>query len=151
MWDLDGTLGRNWDRHKETPEQDYNSYLSGWVVGHGNNGSGTRFYFHERIIKENPANIHQKIYDRWNEIKDGALAPSNFNQIVDGYAELMIASGARDREVQRWKALDMQDQPGWGYENVYFDNVDQEAAYMKDWWQKRHAKLNSLINELEHK
>ena len=136
LWDLDGTLGRTWNRFKEDPNQ-------GWVK------SGFRIY--ERIINENPANIHQKIYDRWNEIKDGALAPSNFNKIVDGYAELMIASGARDREVKRWKSLDMNDRENWWYENVYFDNVDQEVAYMKDWWQKRLAKLNSLINELEHK
>ena len=136
LWDLDGTLGRTWNRFKEDPNQ-------GWVK------SGFRIY--ERIINENPAGIHQKIYDRWNELKNGALAPSNFNKIVDGYAELMIASGARDREVKRWKSLDMNDRENWWYENVYFDNVDQEVAYMKDWWQKRLTKLNSLINELEHK
>ena len=65
LWDLDGTLGRTWNRFTENPEQ-------GWVSG------GFRIY--ERIINENPANIHQKIYDRWNEIKDGPLSPSNFAQ-----------------------------------------------------------------------
>ena len=151
LWDLDGSLGRNWDRHEETPEQAYSSYLSGWVIGHGNNGSGTRFYFHERIIKENPAGIHQKIYDRWNEIKNGALAPSNFNSIVEGYAELQKASGARDREVARWKALDMADQSNWGYESVYYGNIDSEITYMKNWYSKRHAVLDKLISSLEHK
>ena len=150
LWDLDGTLGRNWDRHKETPEQAYSSYMSGWVVGHGNNGSGTRFYFHERIISENPANIHQKIYDRWQEIKDGALAPSNFAQIVDGYAERQKASGAVEREVARWKNIDQNEQSKWGYESVYYGNIDSETSYMKDWWTKRHAVLDGLINKLEH-
>ena len=143
LWDLDGSLGRNWDRHKEDPNQS-------WVLGHGSNSSNTRFYLHERIINENPANIHQKIYDRWQEIKDGALAPSNFAQKVDAYAELQDASGARAREVARWKSIDMSEQPKWNYESVYYDNVKSEVSYMKEWWQKRHNKLNSLINSLKH-
>ena len=143
LWDLDGTLGRNWDRHKEDPNQS-------WVLGHGSNSSGTRFRLHERIIDENPAGIHQMIYDRWQEIKDVALAPSNFAKKVEAYAELQIASGARDREVARWKALDISEQPKWHYESVYYDNVNAEIDYMKDWWQKRHKKLDSLINTLKH-
>lgn len=136
LWDLDGTLGRQWHRYTENPNQ-------GWV------SSGFRIY--ERIIDENPANIHQKIYDRWNEIKDTALAPSHFNEIVDNYVHIQDASGARAREVARWKALDINDQPRWGYDRVYYDNLQEEGIYMKDWWQKRHTKLNSLINSLQHK
>ncbi|MBR5333369.1 MAG: CotH kinase family protein [Alistipes sp.] len=151
LWDLDGSLGRNWDRHEETPEQAYSSHLKGWVIGHGNNGSGTRFKFHERIIQENPANIHQKIYDRWNEIKNGALAPSNFNQIVERYAELQKASGARDREVARWKAIDQSEQSKWKYEAVYYGNLDSETTYMKNWYSRRHAVLDGLINSFDHK
>ncbi len=136
LWDLDGTLGRTWNRYEENPDQ-------GWV------SSGFRIY--ERIISENPANIHQKIYDRWQEIKDGALAPANFNKIVDEYAKIQISSGARYREVERWKATDMNDQPNWGYNYVFYDNLEHEVTYMKDWWQKRHTKVNSLINSLQHK
>lgn len=136
LWDLDGTLGRQWHRYTEDPNQ-------GWVA------SGFRIY--ERILNENPAGIHQKIYDRWQEIKDGALAPSNFNEIVENYANIQIKSGARNREVERWKSRDMNDRPNWGYDNVYYDDLESEIAYMKDWWQKRHTKLNSLINSLQHK
>ena len=136
LWDLDGTLGRQWHRYTEDPNQ-------GWVA------SGFRIY--ERILNENPAGIHQKIYDRWQEIKDGALAPSNFNEIVENYANIQIKSGARNREVERWKSRDMNDRPNWGYDNVYYDDLESEIAYMKDWWQKRHTKLNSLINTLQHK
>ncbi len=149
LWDLDGTLGRNWDRHKEDPNQNW-KYLSGWVVGHGSNDGSITFRLHERIIKENPANIHQKIYDRWQEIKDGALSPSNFAKKTEAYAELQIASGARDREVARWRNLDISEQPKWNYESVYYNDVNAEVSYMKDWWQKRHTKLNSLINTLQH-
>ncbi len=136
LWDLDGTLGRQWHRYTEDPNQ-------GWV------SSGFRIY--ERILNENPAGIHQKIYDRWQEIKDGALAPSNFNEIVENYADIQIKSGARNREVERWKSRDMNDRPNWGYDNVYYDDLESEITYMKDWWQKRHTKLNSLINTLQHK
>ena len=136
LWDLDGTLGRTWNRYTEDPNQ-------GWVA------SGFRIY--ERIINENPANIHQKIYDRWQEIKNGALAPSHFNEIVDNYVQIQDKSGARAREVARWKSIDMSDQPNWGYNYTFYDKLDSEAIYMKDWWQKRHTKLNSLINSLQHK
>ena len=135
LWDLDGTLGRTWHRYTEDPNQ-------GWV------SSGFRIY--ERIISENPANIHQKIYDRWNEIKDNQLSLENFSEKVDGYAKIMIESGARDREVNRWLNADMSDQPHWGYASVYYGDLDDETAYMKEWWGKRLTKLNSLINSLSH-
>ena len=136
LWDLDGTLGRTWNRFTEDPNQ-------GWV------SSGFRIY--ERIISENPANIHQKIYDRWNEIKDTALSSENFAQKVEGYANIMIASGARDREVIRWMSKDVADQPNWGYANVYYNELETEIEYMKDWWGKRLKKVDSLINSLSHK
>ena len=135
LWDLDGTLGRTWHRYTEDPNQ-------GWVY------SGFRIY--ERIINENPANIHQKIYDRWNELKEGSLSLENFSQKVDGYADLMVKSGARDREVGRWMQLDMADQPYWGYASVYFNDVEYEVMYMKEWWEKRLKKMDSLINSLKH-
>ena len=136
LWDLDGTLGRTWHRYTEDPSQ-------GWVC------DGFRIY--ERIINENPANIHQKIYDRWNELKVGSLSLENFSQKVDGYANLMIESGARDREVGRWMQLDMNDQPYWGYASVYFNDLEYEVMYMKEWWEKRLKKMDSLINSLTHK
>ena len=136
LWDLDGTLGRQWHRFTEDPNQ-------GWVA--------KDFRIYERIIDENPANIHQKIYDRWQEIKDAALAPENFNQKVDYYVKQQVASGARDREVSRWQSIDMNDQRNWGYMSIYYGDLEGEAVYMKEWWQKRHTKLNSLINSLKHK
>ena len=136
LWDLDGTLGRTWNRFNEDPNQ-------GWVRG--------SFRIYQRIIDENPANIHQKIYDRWLELKDGALAPENFNQVVDYYAKQMIDSGARDREVKRWQSLDRADQPRWGYASVYYGDLEGETKYMKEWWAKRLTKVNSLINTLQHK
>ena len=136
LWDLDGTLGRTWNRFEENPNQ-------GWVSG--------SFRIYQRIINENPANIHQKIYDRWKELKDGALASENFNQIVDSYAKVMIDSGARDREVNRWMSLDMADRPKWGYENVYYNDLEKEVEYMKNWWAKRLVKMDQLVNSLQHK
>lgn len=136
LWDLDGTLGRTWHRYEEKPEQ-------GWLV--------KSFRIYRRIIDENPANIHQKIYDRWLELKDGALAPENFNQVVDYYAKQMIDSGARDREVKRWQSLDIADQPRWNYASVYYGDLEGETKYMKEWWAKRLTKVNSLINTLQHK
>ena len=63
----------------------------------------------------------------------------------------MIDSGARDREVKRWQSLDRNDRPNWGYADVYFGNLESETVYMKDWWAKRHTKVNLLINTLQHK
>lgn len=142
LWDLNGSLGRNWNRREEDPAQDLLIYGDENV-----SGKIWPFRLYERIIEENPANIHQKIYDRWNELKNTAFTPNTFNAIVDSYADLQVVSGAHDREVARWLAIDQDDYLKLNrlYHNVYYDDIDAEVQYMKQWWARRHSNLNSLI------
>ena len=135
LWDLNGSLGRTWNRREEDPKQGFLTY------GIDNENPGKYPYrIYQRIVDENPANIHQKIYDRWNELKDTAFAPDRFNQIVDEYVRLQMVSGAHDREVARWIQTEKQN-----FGNIIYDDINAEAQYMKQWWEKRHAKLNAQI------
>lgn len=125
IWDLDGTLGRTWDQKEEDPN-------SGWVVNSRHNGSSYKIY--QRILEENPANIHTKIKERWNDIKNKALSTSNVNSKLDYYGQQQINSGAEARERNRW--------------NSGYTNVATEIAYIKSWYAKRWAKINELVNGL---
>ncbi len=148
LWDLNGSLGRNWNRLEENYTQ---SFL---IYGDENvNHQKWPFRLYERIISENPANIHQKIYDRWEELKNTAFAQERFDQIVDGYAELQTLSGAHGREVARWLKIDQEDYLRLNrlYHNVYYDDIAAEVQFMKTWWAGRLSRLNILIsNGLTH-
>lgn len=130
IWDLDGTLGRTWDRQKEDPE-------SGFLVYNRHNGKSYKIY--KRILTDNPADIKSKIKARWAEIKNGALSISNMNAKLEYYANQQVRSGADQREINRWI----------GSVEYDFDDVMAEVAYIKGWYAKRWAKMDKMINEGE--
>ena len=149
LWDLDGTLGRDWNRVKVPAS-------NGWYYGNNNNPSGTNYFkLFKRIIDGDVEGLQQKIYDRWVELKDKQLAPAEFNKLVDYYAEQQIASGARDREVARWRALESQDAAtgtnGWVHYTGNYGNVEEEVAYMKQWYRDRVAKVDKLLSKFNSK
>lgn len=134
LWDLDGTWGRNWCREKEDANQ-------GWVLGN--------FRILHRIVNGDVEGLHQKIYDRWQELKSNQLQPEKFDAMVDYYAELQIATGARDREVARWRAEETLDAitgtNGWVHYTGNYGDVEGEIAYMKSWYRNRVRKLDTLF------
>ncbi|MFV0420503.1 MAG: CotH kinase family protein [Dysgonomonas sp.] len=127
IWDLDGTLGRTWDRQIEDPE-------GGFLIYSRHNGSSYKIY--KRILTDNPADIKAKIKARWAQIKNGPLSPANMNSKLEYYGNQQVRSGAEQREINRWV----------GSEQYDFDNVMLEVAYIKDWYAKRWAKMDRLIN-----
>lgn len=129
IWDLDGTLGRSWDRQKEDPN-------IGWLINSRHQGNDYRIY--KRIVEENPANIHTKIKTRWAEIKNSALSPKNVNQKLEYYGLQQVNSGAEQREIKRWE----------GSAEYDYSDVMAEVEYIKDWYAKRWAKIDQLVNDL---
>lgn len=129
IWDLDGTLGRTWDRQKEDPN-------NGWLINSRHHGHDYRIY--KRIVEENPANIHAKIKSRWNEIKNTALSTENMNKKLEYYGRQQVDSGAERREIERWS----------GSAEYDYSDVMSEVAYIKDWYAKRWAKIDKLVQEL---
>ena len=149
LWDLDGTLGRDWNRVLVSAN-------NGWYYGNSNNPGGTNYFkLFKRIIDGDVEGLQQKIYDRWMELKDNELSPAKFNELVDYYAEQQIASGARDREIARWRALESADAAagtnGWVHYSGNYGNVEEEVTYMKQWYSTRVTKLNSLLQSFNKK
>lgn len=144
LWDLDGVLGRDWNRVAT-------SATVGWYYGNNPTPSGSNYFkLFKRIIDGDVEGLQQKIYDRWVELKDNELAPEKFNALVDGYAEKQISSGARDREIARWRELESADAAagtnGWVHYSGNYGDVEWEVKYMKDWYRDRHKKLDSLMS-----
>lgn len=127
IWDLDGTLGRTWDRQIEDPE-------GGFLIYSRHNGKSYKIY--KRILTDNPADIKSKIKARWAQIKNGALSPANMNSKLEHYGNQQLRSGAEQREINRWA----------GSEAYDFDNVMVEVAYIENWYAKRWVRMDQLIN-----
>ncbi|MBQ5715008.1 MAG: CotH kinase family protein, partial [Alistipes sp.] len=139
LWDLDGVLGRDWNRVTT-------SATVGWYYGNNPTPSGTNYFkLFKRIIDGDVEGLQQKIYDRWMELKDKQLAPAEFNKLVDYYAEKQITSGARDREIARWREEETKDAAtgtnGWIHYSGNYGDVEWEARYMKTWYNDRMKKL----------
>jgi hypothetical protein len=108
------------------------------------------FKLFKRIIDGDVEGLQQKIYDRWVELKDNQLAPEKFDALVDYYADLQISTGARDREVKRWRDEETHDSVtgtnGWVHYSENYGDVEGEVAYMKQWYRDRVVKLDSLLS-----
>ncbi|MDR2956134.1 MAG: CotH kinase family protein [Prevotella sp.] len=126
IWDLDGTLGRTWDRQQEDPNQSF-------LVYSRHNGYSYRIY--KRILNDNPADIKSKIRARWAEIKNGAVSITNMYAKLDYYANQQVNSGADLREIRRWSGS-----PAYDYSDVM-----GEVKYIKEWYAKRWAKMDQMI------
>ena len=145
LWDLDGTLGRNWERSKVSATN------SSWFWGSSNNPSGNNYFkLFKRIMDGDVEGLQQKIYNRWVELRDNQLKPENFDALVDYYGELQISSGARDREVARWRAEETRDAAmgtnGWIHYSGNYGDVEGEMAYMKKWYRDRMKKLDQMLS-----
>ncbi|MBQ5359029.1 MAG: CotH kinase family protein, partial [Alistipes sp.] len=143
LWDLDGVLGRDWNRVTT-------SATVGWYYGNNPTPSGTNYFkLFKRIIDGDVEGLQQKIYDRWMELKDKQLAPAEFNKLVDYYAEKQITSGARDREIARWREEETKDAAtgtnGWIHYSGNYGDVEWEVNYMKSWYNDLMKKLDKLM------
>ena len=89
------------------------------------------------------------------QLKNNQLKPENFDALVDYYSELQIASGARDREVARWKEEETKDAAqgtnGWVHYSGNYGNIEWERDYMKKWYAERIAHLDKLLQAFNKK
>ena len=156
LWDLDGTLGRNWERSKvnyknEGRDNSGKVVNPGWYYGSSSRPDGNNYFkLFKRIMDGDVEGLQQKIYNRWVELRDNQLKPENFDALVDYYGELQISSGARDREVARWRAEETRDAAmgtnGWIHYSGNYGDVEGEMAYMKKWYRDRMNHLDKLLS-----
>lgn len=131
-WDLDATWGRKWHGGKI-------DLRDGEFIGFtGVPRSDSRYCrpngFFQRLLKENPSNIKQRMKTRWQQLRGNELSHGKLAARVEEYRLLLISSGAYDRERLRW--------PGSA------DELNGETAFMISWIENRLRQMDQIVNEL---
>ena len=123
-WDMDGTLGQNWDRTRTNPKTNYINFLRNHYYG--------EHHIYRRLRETNVDNYNSLLKNRYNELKSSHFSKNNLIKRVDDYLELFTKSGAKKREQARWN----------GINNVSIQ-LDTEISYIKKWISDRSDFLNS--------
>lgn len=124
VWDLDGTMGRNWDG---------SYYQNGSFTFLGTSGSTVNQLFH-RLIVLNPDGFISKLKARWNDLKVNQLNPSVVDALIRHYGEELIYTGAAQREAIKWKGS--------------INDITTETDYMISWYAAHLYALDDYINHL---
>jgi len=117
VWDLDGTLGRDYDGR----------YLLNHVFGPGNN---MLFY---RLINLNPGNFRQLLQTRWNALKNNQLSKSTVAARIEAYRKILVNTNAFTRERVAWATSISQD-------------LNTEASYITSWYSLQYDLMDNYIN-----
>lgn len=112
-WDLDGTWGRNWEGSNSYTQasQDFDSFL--WAHEHGNLTLFTR-------LDESPYIVwSDALKARYAQLRETYFDEDALKARFRDYADLFEASGAAQREEQRWPSL--------------HNNILGDVDYICDW------------------
>lgn len=105
-WDLDASLGRNWD--------------GGILNSFGFTNQITACGLFRRLFDGGPYYYRENFRDTWIRLKNSVLSPDSINARILAYKELLYKSGAWGREMNRW--------PG------SMEGINTETSYMMDWY-----------------
>ena len=125
-WDLDCSLGGLYDGSR------YEQYAS-WE-------SIVRCKLYH-VLLENVEAFRTGLKERWMELSTGIMSQENFERRLDFYADRFRASGAWQREYDRWNG------------NPVPLDFDSELDYVKKWYAANHEKLDSLfevVTDIRH-
>lgn len=125
-WDLDCSLGGNWDGQ-------YYNYLA-------TNEDIISTSLYARLWNNNIVDYRNNVAACWHKLcADGILTKARFNSRIDSYVEALIVSGAWDREYSKWNGNPV---------NLKKD-LKEEADYVKDWYSRNYDNLyNTLFKDL---
>lgn len=118
VWDLDGTMGRDWDG---TP-------LSHEILGAGKNN------LYQRLLHLNAANFKEVVKSRWNTLKNNQLSKSVVANRIEAYRKSMVTTGAFARERATWLLVE--------------PDLNTEATYMTNWYSAQYDLFDSYVNGL---
>ena len=121
-WDLDCSLGGNWDG------QYYNNLAA--------NNEVIENKLYNRLWNDNVADYRNRVADTWRKWgKDGILSKTGFNECVDNYVEALTVSGAWQREYAKWNGNPVE----------LKRDLDEEAGYVKDWYSRNYDNLGKTV------
>src|SRR5574344_861632 len=110
-WDLDGTWGVRWDS-----SVDMTSYVAkGWDTMLWNRECGEHQLL-RRLKITNARNFNKNIAARYCYLRQTLLHPDSLSKRFTDYENLLLSSGAHQREFDRWDYVNTKG--GYGYECV---------------------------------
>jgi hypothetical protein len=118
VWDLDATMGRNYN----------GSVLSNYIMGSVDNN------LFIRLLQLNPGNFKQLLKTRWNSLKTNQFSKGVVNSRIEAYGKILTNTNAFSRERVRWT-------------NITQD-LNTETAYMETWYSAQYNLMDTYINSL---
>ena len=120
-WDMDASLGGNWN----------GAHLEG--ISHMNRYNEIGPY--NRLYVNDIDGFRDKLRDVWAQHRNTVFSQANVEKLLDGYAELFMKSGAWQREYERWN-----NNPVPLDESLY-----EELDYVKSWYRKNYIHLDKAL------
>ena len=126
-WDLDCSLGGDWNGDLYDKVSNAESLFSNLKVYH--------------ILWDfDIDHFHENLAKTWNLLQTHELSQENLSSHLRTYANLLIRSGAWNREYDRWQG-----------KNVYLDkDLYTTVEYMENWYSRNLNSLNRLILGIEN-
>lgn len=135
LWDVDASLGRNAGGDELIDN-------SNWFAFGGQLGSIN--YLLSRLKNKDvtigtDSTYHKVFYDRWQELKKGALSIDNIRKLMNEYAAQLVDCGAWAREYKLWKI-------GNNSTSIKMDeDVQTEIDFVCKFLQNNYAKFDEAI------
>ncbi len=123
-WDMDMSLGGNWDGS-------YSEALAS--IGRYNSVAP-----YNRLMRRNLDNFTQLLAGKWEEWGETLFSCDNIARRLDYYAEMFVSSGAWKREYNKWN----------GNPVPLCEDIADELAYVKDWYEQNHEHLGQQMGTI---
>ena len=123
-WDMDMSLGGNWD----------GSYYEALASIRPYNSVAP----YNRLMSRNLDNFTQLLAGKWEEYGETLFSCDDIARRLDGYAETFVSSGAWKREYAKWN----------GNPVPLCEDIADELAYVKDWYEQNHEHLGQQMGTI---
>lgn len=120
-WDLDACLGRSWNGTQQSQFPAV-TRLDGYAP-------------YRRLLAENIDGFKQKLAQRWLQLIENQLSPTNLENHINAIAQRFVESGAWEREYERWKNTSVK----------IGANIYSEVQYVTNWYINNLAYANDFI------
>lgn len=120
-WDLDACLGRAWNGNQ------LSDFLSVYRLDN--------LAPFKKLRANNINGFNIKLAQRWQQLIENQLSPTNLESHIDSIAQRFVESGAWQREYERWKNTN----------SKVGRNLDTEVQYVTNWYINNLAYANELI------
>ena len=123
-WDMDQSFGSHWSgRYDETT-----ATLSKY--------DGVAPF--NRLFPNNIDGFRDEAARLWSQLNDNVLAPAHIFSLMESYARQLVASGAWQRERERWD----------GNPVTLKESPLDELEYVKDWYQRNYDALDAQFESV---